>query len=242
LLKIALLDISFTLLSSLIATAVAVPLGLGAAIFLSEYASLRARSILKPILEVLAGIPTVVYGFFALTFMTPLLRAIFGQDTVEIYNLASAGLVMGIMILPLISSLSQDALSAVPRALREGAFGLGATRWETATKVVLPAALSGIFAALIIAVSRALGETMIVALAAGAGPNFTLNPFRAAETITRSEECSSYCGMRMQCCRQDFSHHASVRNAKCKRKNAKKCDQFFISHFAFHILHSSRMI
>jgi phosphate transport system permease protein len=176
--------VSATLLTSLIAMCVAVPLGLGAAIYLSEYASLRARSILKPILEVLAGIPTVVYGFFALTFMTPLLRALFGRDTVEIYNMASAGLVMGIMILPLISSLGEDALSAVPRALREGAYGLGATRWETATKVVLPAALSGIIAALIIAVSRAVGETMIVALAAGAGPNFTLNPFRAAETMT----------------------------------------------------------
>jgi phosphate transport system permease protein len=147
--------VSATLLTSLIAMCVAVPLGLGAAIYLSEYATPRARSILKPVLEVLSGIPTVVYGFFALTFMTPLLRSIFGRDTVEIYNMASAGLVMGIMILPLISSLGEDALSAVPRTLREGAYGLGATRWETATKVVLPAAISGIIAALIIAVSRA---------------------------------------------------------------------------------------
>jgi phosphate transport system permease protein len=173
-----------TLITSLIAMLVSVPLGLGVAIYLSEYATLRVRSTVKPILEVLAGIPTVVYGFFALTFMTPLLRAIFGQGTVEIYNMASAGLVMGIMILPLVSSLSEDALSAVPRSLREGAYGLGATRFETATKVVLPAAISGILAALIVAISRAVGETMIVALAAGAGPAFTLNPFRAAETMT----------------------------------------------------------
>jgi phosphate transport system permease protein len=176
--------VTATLLTSLIAMCVAVPLGLGAAIYLSEYATPRVRSILKPVLEVLAGIPTVVYGFFALTFMTPLLRSIFGRDTIDIYNMASAGLVMGIMILPLISSLGEDALSAVPRTLREGAYGLGATRWETATKVVLPASISGILAALIIAISRAVGETMIVALAAGAGPNFTLNPFRAAETMT----------------------------------------------------------
>jgi phosphate transport system permease protein len=173
-----------TMITSLIAMLVSVPLGLGVAIYLSEYATPRVRSTVKPILEVLAGIPTVVYGFFALTFMTPLLRAIFGRDTIEIYNMASAGLVMGIMILPLVSSLSEDALSAVPRALREGAYGLGATRFETATKVVVPAALSGIIAALIVAISRAVGETMIVALAAGAGPAFTFNPFRAAETMT----------------------------------------------------------
>jgi phosphate transport system permease protein len=173
-----------TMITSLIAMLVAVPLGLGAAIYLSEYATPRARGVLKPILEVLAGIPTVVYGFFALTFMTPLLRAIFGSETVEIYNMASAGLVMGIMILPLVSSLSEDALSAVPRSLREGAYGLGATRFETATTIVVPAAVSGISAALIVAVSRAIGETMIVAIAAGAGPQFTFNPFKAAETMT----------------------------------------------------------
>ena len=176
--------LSATLITSCIAMCVAVPLGLGVAIYLSEYATPRARSFLKPILEVLAGIPTVVYGFFALTFMTPLLRSTFGSGTVEIYNMASAGIVMGIMILPLISSLSEDALSAVPRSLREGAYGLGATRWETATKVILPSAISGVIAALIIAVSRAVGETMIVAIAAGAGPNFILNPFKAAETMT----------------------------------------------------------
>ena len=173
-----------TLITSFFALIVSLPLGLSAAIYLSEYASSRARGILKPVLEVLAGIPTVVYGYFALTFMTPLLRAVFGSDTVQIYNMASAGIVMGIMILPLISSMSEDALSAVPRSLREAAFSLGATRLEVALQVVAPAALSGIVAAFIVGMSRALGETMIVAIAAGAGPNFTFNPFQAAETIT----------------------------------------------------------
>lgn len=173
-----------TITTSAIAMLVALPLGLSAAIYLSEYATPRVRGIVKPILEVLAGIPTVVYGFFALTFMTPLLQSIFGRGTVEIYNTASAGLVMGIMITPIISSMSEDALSAVPRALREGAYGLGATRFEVATRIVVPAALSGIFAAFVIGVSRAIGETMIVAVAAGAGPRFTFNPFRAAETMT----------------------------------------------------------
>jgi phosphate transport system permease protein len=176
--------VNATLITSFIALCVALPLGLAAAIFLSEYASPKARSILKPVLEILAGVPTVVYGYFALTFMTPLLRAILGQGTVEIYNNASAGLVMGIMILPLISSMSEDALSAVPRSLREASYALGATRLETAVRVVVPAALSGIIAAFIIGMSRAVGETMIVAVAAGAGPNFTFNPFEAAETMT----------------------------------------------------------
>ncbi len=173
-----------TLMTSLAAMLVALPLGLAVAIYLSEYASPRARGILKPVLEVLAGIPTVVYGYFALTFMTPLLRAIFGQDTVQIYNTASAGIVIGILIIPLVASMSEDALSAVPRSLREGAYGLGATKLETAIKIVLPAALSGITAAVIVAISRAVGETMVVAIAAGAGPNFTFNPFQAAETMT----------------------------------------------------------
>lgn len=173
-----------TLMTSSIALLVALPLGLSAAIYLSEYATPRVRSVLKPILEVLAGIPTVVYGYFALSFMTPLLRTIFGANTVEIYNTASAGLVMGILILPLVTSMSEDALSAVPRSLREAAYALGATKLETAVKVVVPAALSGITAAFIIAASRAVGETMIVAVAAGAGPNFTFNPFKAAETMT----------------------------------------------------------
>jgi phosphate transport system permease protein len=135
-------------------------------------------------MEVLAGIPTVVYGYFALTFMTPLLRSIFGRNIVEVYNTASAGLVMGILILPLITSMGEDALSAVPRSLREAAYSLGATRLEVASRIVLPAALSGIAAAIIVGISRAVGETMIVALAAGAGPAFTFNPFKAAETMT----------------------------------------------------------
>jgi phosphate transport system permease protein len=176
--------VTATLMTTLIAMLVAIPLGLSVAIYLSEFASIRVRSLLKPILEVLAGIPTVVYGYFALTFMTPFLRAIFGRDVVDIYNTASAGLVMGILILPLISSMSEDALSAVPRSLREASYALGATRLETALKVVLPAAISGLSAALIIGLSRAIGETMIVAIAAGAGPNFTLNPFKGAETMT----------------------------------------------------------
>ena len=176
--------VTATLTTTLFAMLVAVPLGLSVAIYLSEFASPRMRNLLKPILEVLAGIPTVVYGYFALTFMTPLLRSIFGRDVVNIYNTASAGLVMGILILPLISSMGEDALSAVPRALREAAYGLGATRLETALKVVVPAAISGLAAALIIGISRAIGETMIVAIAAGAGPNFTFNPFNGAETMT----------------------------------------------------------
>jgi len=176
--------VNSTLMTTLIAMLVAIPLGIGVAIYLSEYASTRVRNTLKPILEVLAGIPTIVYGYFALTFMTPLLRAIFGQDVVQIYNTASAGLVMGILILPLISSMTEDALSAVPNSLREAAYGIGATRLETAVKIVVPAAISGISAAIIVGISRAIGETMIVAVAAGAGPNFTFNPFEGAETMT----------------------------------------------------------
>jgi phosphate transport system permease protein len=176
--------VTSTLITSFIAICVSLPLGLAAALFLSEYASSKARSVLKPILEILAGIPTVVYGYFALLFMTPILQRIFGEGTVEVYNMGSAGIVMGIMILPLISSMSEDALSAVPRALREGAYAMGATKFETSLQVVLPAALSGIGAAIIIGISRAVGETMIVAVAAGSGPNFTFNPFKAAETMT----------------------------------------------------------
>ncbi|MBN2503660.1 MAG: phosphate ABC transporter permease subunit PstC [Anaerolineales bacterium] len=176
--------VNSTLMTSLAATIVALPLGLMVAIYLSEYASARARSIIKPVLEVLAGIPTVVYGYFALTFMTPLLRFILGRDVVDIYNTASAGIVIGILILPLVSSMSEDALSAVPRSLREAAYGLGATKLETAVRVVVPAAISGIAAAFIVAISRAVGETMIVSIAAGAGSKFTFNPFEAAETMT----------------------------------------------------------
>ncbi len=176
--------VNATLLTSFIAMLVALPLGIGMAIYLSEYASLRLRSTLKPIIELLAGIPTVVYGYFALTFVTPALRDLFGRDTVSIYNNLSAGLVVGILITPMIATLSEDALSAVPSSLRQASFGLGATRWETAIHIVVPAALSGIIAAAIIAMSRAVGETMVVALAAGASPNFTWNPFQPAETMT----------------------------------------------------------
>ncbi len=185
-----------TMLTSVIGLSVAVPLGLMIAIYLSEYASPRARGILKPVLEILAGVPTVVFGYFALNFMTPILQGIFGRDVVEVFNVASAGIVIGILIIPLVSSMSEDALSAVPRSLREGAYALGATRLETAVKIVFPAAVSGIAAAIIVGMSRAVGETMVVAIAAGAGPrNFAswsealgglnfLNPFKAAETMT----------------------------------------------------------
>jgi phosphate transport system permease protein len=176
--------VTATLVTSAIAMLVALPLGLGVAIYLSEYASPRARSILKPVLEVLAGIPTVVYGYFALTFMTPLLRAIFGADTVQIFNTASAGIVVGILIIPLVASMSEDALYAVPNSLRQAAFAVGATKLETALRVVVPAAISGIAAAFVVAISRAVGETMVVAIAAGAGPRLTLNPFKSAETMT----------------------------------------------------------
>ncbi len=176
--------INATLMTSTIAMLVALPLGIGAAIYLSEYASPRLRAVLKPLLEILAGIPTVVYGYFALTFMTPLLRAIFGIDVVNIYNTGSAGIVVGILIIPLVSSMSEDALHAVPQALREASYGLGATKLETTVKVVAPAALSGILAAFIVAVSRAIGETMIVAIAAGAGPKLSFSPFDSAETMT----------------------------------------------------------
>lgn len=173
-----------TLTTTIIAMLVALPLGLCVAIYLSEYATTRARGILKPILEILAGIPTVVYGYFALTFITPNLRGIFGNNTVQIYNTASAGIAMGILILPLVSTMTEDALNAVPRSLREAGYGLGATKLEVAIKIVLPAAVSGIAAAVLLGLSRAIGETMIVAIAAGAGPNLTLNPFRSAETMT----------------------------------------------------------
>lgn len=176
--------VSATLTTSAIAMAVSLPLGLSAAIYLSEYASPRARSILKPVLEILAGIPTVVYGFFALLFVTPLLRELLGADKLGVYNMLSAGIVMGIMILPLISSMSEDALSAVPNSLREAAYAMGATRFEASIQVILPAALSGIGAAIIVGISRAVGETMIVAVASGATSKFTFNPLEAAETMT----------------------------------------------------------
>ncbi|WP_422477476.1 phosphate ABC transporter permease subunit PstC [Pleomorphochaeta sp. DL1XJH-081] len=173
-----------TLTTSIIAMSVGIPIGLSVAIYLSEYASDRVRATLKPVLEVLAGIPTIVYGYFALTFMTPLLRSIFGDDVVEIYNTASAGLVIGILVLPMIATMAEDAIGAVPKELRLAAHALGGTKLETTIKVVLPAALSGLSATFLLALSRAIGETMVVALAAGAGPKLTANPFEAAETIT----------------------------------------------------------
>jgi phosphate transport system permease protein len=169
---------SGTLLTTLIAIAVALPVGLLAAIFLSEYASPALRRWLKPALEILAGVPTIVYGYFALTFVTPLLReTIFPNMT--IFNALSAGLVMGVMIIPTIASVSEDAIHAVPRSLREGAYALGATQRETATRIVLPAALSGIVAATILGISRAVGETMIVAVAAGNLAQLATNPLES---------------------------------------------------------------
>ncbi|HJP28122.1 MAG TPA: phosphate ABC transporter permease subunit PstC [Dehalococcoidia bacterium] len=173
-----------TLLVAVIAGIVSLTLGLGAAVFLSEYAPEKLRKILKPILEVLAGIPTVVYGYFALTFVTPILQDIFGDDRVIVFNALSAGIVMGLMIMPMVSTLSEDAMVAVPRSLRDAAYALGATRFEVSTKVVIPSALSGIVASFILAVSRAIGETMIVKIAAGATPNLTLNPFESIQAMT----------------------------------------------------------
>jgi phosphate transport system permease protein len=161
---------------------IALPLGLLAAIYLSEYASDRARKILKPLLEILAGVPTVVYGYFALTFVTPLLQKLWPQT--QTFNALSASIVMGFMILPLVASLSEDAMSAVPQSLRQAAYALGATRLEVTLRTVVPAALSGISAAFILAVSRAIGETMIVAIAAGQQPKLTLNPLQSIETMT----------------------------------------------------------
>ena len=174
--------VSATVTTSMIAMLIAVPLGLLAAVYLSEFSSRRAREILKPLLEILAGVPTVVYGFFALLVVTPFLKNFI--PALSTYNALSAGLIMGIMILPLVASLSEDAMSSVPVALREGAYGLGSTRFEVAVKVVFPAALSGIVAAVILGLSRAVGETMIVAIAAGQNPNFSFNPTESMATMT----------------------------------------------------------
>jgi len=171
-----------TLLITIGAAIIAIPLGLLSAIYLSEFASPKFRRIVKPMLEILAGIPTVVYGYFALFKITPLLRSVF--PTVEVFNAAAGAIVVGFMILPLVSSLCEDALNAVPKSLREGAYGLGATKFEVTMKIVVPAALSGIMAAFILALSRAIGETMAVSLAAGMTPNLTLNPARSIETMT----------------------------------------------------------
>ncbi|TFE30796.1 phosphate ABC transporter permease subunit PstC [Cohnella luojiensis] len=174
--------ISGTLLITFIACIVALPIGLAAAIYLSEYAPRAVRKIIKPILEVLAGVPTIVYGYFALTFMTPLLRSMI--PNLPIFNALSAGIVVGIMIIPMVSSLSEDAMLAVPRSLRDGAYALGATRFEAVLKIVLPAGLSGVISAFVLAFSRAIGETMIVTVAAGATPKLTLNPLDSIQTMT----------------------------------------------------------
>lgn len=171
-----------TLLVSLLAAAVALPVGLATAIFLAEYAPNKLRRFIKPLLEVLAGIPTVVYGYFALTFVTPILQGII-PDLI-IFNALSAGIVMGIMIIPMVSSLSEDAMIAVPRSLREAAYALGSTKFEVACKVVVPAALSGIVAAFILGLSRAIGETMLVTIAAGATPKMTFNPLESIQAMT----------------------------------------------------------
>lgn len=171
-----------TLLTTTIAVVFAVPVGLTIAIYLNEYASPRFTSIVKPILEILAAIPTVVYGFFALQFVTPLLQQII--PGLRGFNALSPGLVMGVMIIPYITSLSEDALRAVPKSLREASYGMGATKLQTAFRVMIPAASSGILVSIILAVSRALGETMIVAIAAGQEPNLTFNPLESVETIT----------------------------------------------------------
>jgi phosphate transport system permease protein len=174
--------LSGTITSSFVALAVAIPLGTVIAIYLSEFATPRAREIAKPILELLAGVPTIVYGYFALLFVTPILQALI--PSLPGFNLLSAGIVMGIMIVPTVASISEDAMRAVPMALREGSFAMGATRLQTATNVVVPAAVSGIAAAYILGISRAVGETMILAVAAGMQPNLTFNPLEPAATIT----------------------------------------------------------
>jgi phosphate transport system permease protein len=174
--------VSATFVVTFWALLVAIPCGLGTAVFLSEYASPRVRSFLKPALEILAGIPTVVYGYFALLAVTPLLRELGVQ--VEIFNALAGGLVMGVMLIPTVASLSEDAMAAVPQTLRDGAYGLGADKLQVATRVVVPAAISGIIASFVLAVSRAVGETMIVLIAVGQMPNLTGDPRQTMETLT----------------------------------------------------------
>jgi len=171
-----------TFLTTVIAIIVALPLGLVSAIYLSEYAPERIRVMVKPVLEILAAVPTVVYGYFALLFVTPLLQTIIPD--ISGFNALSPGIVMGVMIIPIVSSLSEDAMHAVPMGLREGAYALGATRLQVATRVVVPAAFSGIAASFILGISRAVGETMILAIAAGQQPRLTMNPFVPIETVT----------------------------------------------------------
>lgn len=174
--------INGTLMIAAGAAIIAIPLGIASAIYLSEYSSPGVRKVVKPVLEILAGIPTVVYGYFAISFITPLIRNVV-PDT-NIFNAASASIVVGIMILPMISSLSEDAMRSVPNALREGAYALGSTKFDVSTKIVVPSALSGIIASFILAISRAIGETMAVTLAAGATPKMTINFFESIQTMT----------------------------------------------------------
>ena len=176
--------VSGTLVTSLIAMLVATPLGLGAAVYLSEYARPRVRKTIKPILELLAGVPTIVFGYFALTFFTPeVLQALFG-NSVQIFNALAAGIIIGFLIIPTVASISEDAMSAVPASLREGAFGLGGSKLQVTTRVVFPAALSGIVASLVLAMSRAVGETMVVLIAGGLRPQWGLNVGESMETMT----------------------------------------------------------
>jgi len=175
--------ITSTLMIAAIALAIAVPLGVLAAVWMSEYASQPVRAVVKPVLELLAGIPTIVYGFFAITVISPLLKATILPD-LGTFSALAAGIVVGILVLPLVASLTEDALRSVPRNLREGSYALGATRFETVRRVLLPAALSGIAAAVILAMSRAIGETMAVVLAAGTNPQFTLDPTKSVQTMT----------------------------------------------------------
>lgn len=174
--------ISGTLLVAVGALIVALPFGLAIGIFLSEYASSAVREVLKPVLEILAGIPSVVYGYFALTTITPMLQSVF--PSIEVFNAASGAIVVGIMVLPTIASICDDSLKAVPRSLREGAYALGARKYEVIAQIVIPSTLSGILASFILAFSRAIGETMAVTLAAGATPQVTLNPFVGIQTMT----------------------------------------------------------
>lgn len=179
--------LSGTLMITFIACLVAMPIGLASAIYLSEYAPNKVRKIVKPILEVLAGVPTIVYGYFALNFVTPMIQWFFRETIgkeVSVFNALSAGIVVGIMIIPMIASLSEDAMLAVPRSLRDGAYALGSTRLEVALKVVVPAALSGIVSSFVLAFSRAIGETMIVTVAAGSTPTLTANPLDSIQTMT----------------------------------------------------------
>ena len=174
--------INGTLMTTLIAMLVAIPLGLAAAMYMSEFASYRVRSIIKPIMEILAGIPTIVYGFFAYSFVTPFLMK--ALPNLEAKNVLSPGIVMGIMIIPMVASLSEDAMRSVPLSMREGAYGLGSTKLEVTLKVVLPAAISGIMASFVLAISRAIGETMIVAIASGSSKVFTMDITKSMQTMT----------------------------------------------------------